>query len=81
MIAAAILTISDSAAAGTREDRSGPAVRQRIEALGWTVISHQVVPDDADLIAADACRGLGRRTGIPLGLGRNHSQAEKEGAA
>jgi molybdopterin adenylyltransferase len=52
MIAAAILTISDSAAAGAREDRSGPAVRQRIEALGWTVISHQVVPDDADLIAA-----------------------------
>jgi molybdenum cofactor synthesis domain-containing protein len=51
MITAAILTISDSAAAGTREDVSGPAVRQRIEALGWTVVSHDVVPDDADLIA------------------------------
>jgi molybdopterin adenylyltransferase len=52
MIAVAILTISDSAAAGTREDRSGPAVRQRIEALGWTVLSHHIVSDDADLIAA-----------------------------
>jgi len=51
VITAAILTISDSAAEGAREDRSGPAVRQRIESLGWSVSSHHVVPDDADLIS------------------------------
>jgi molybdopterin adenylyltransferase len=51
MITAAILTISDSAAEGAREDRSGPAVRERIEALGWRVLSHDLVPDDADLIS------------------------------
>ena len=51
MITAAILTISDSSAAGVREDRSGPAVRKRLEALGWSILSHDAVPDDADLIA------------------------------
>lgn len=51
MITAAVLTISDSVVAGTRDDRSGAAVRHRIEALGWTVASHDVVPDEADRIA------------------------------
>jgi molybdopterin adenylyltransferase len=51
VITAAILTVSDSAAEGAREDRSGPAVRQRIETLGWSVLSHGVVPDEADLIS------------------------------
>ena len=37
MINAAVLTISDSASAGTRGDRSGPAVRERLEQLGWRV--------------------------------------------
>jgi molybdenum cofactor synthesis domain-containing protein len=42
----AILTVSDSSAAGTREDRSGPAVRERCAALGWKVTSLEVLPDD-----------------------------------
>jgi len=44
---AAVLTISDSSAAGTRADRSGPAVRERLEQLGWRVPVVEVVPDDA----------------------------------
>jgi molybdopterin adenylyltransferase len=47
----AILTISDSAAAGTREDRSGPALEQRAAELGWTVAKRALVPDDRSLIA------------------------------
>jgi molybdenum cofactor synthesis domain-containing protein len=46
MIAAAVLTISDSVKAGTRLDRSGPAVRARLEQLGWIVSVTEVVPDE-----------------------------------
>lgn len=52
MINAAVLTISDSAYAGTRTDVSGPAVRERLEQLGWSVSASEVLPDEADLIAA-----------------------------
>ncbi|HJZ95573.1 MAG TPA: MogA/MoaB family molybdenum cofactor biosynthesis protein [Candidatus Solibacter sp.] len=47
MIQAAVLTISDSASAGTREDTSGPAVRERLEQLGWEVSVTEVLPDSA----------------------------------
>ncbi len=45
------MTISDSAAAGTREDRSGPALEQRAAELGWTIAQRALVPDDRALIA------------------------------
>jgi len=51
MIDAAVLTISDSVSAGTRTDLSGPAVRQRLEQLGWRVSVAETVPDDATIIA------------------------------
>ena len=51
MIQVAIVTVSDSAVAGTREDRSGPALEQRVEELGWTVAKRALVPDDRTLIA------------------------------
>ena len=47
MIDAAVMTISDSVSAGARADRSGPAVRERLEQLGWRVPVLEVVPDDA----------------------------------
>ncbi len=50
-IQVAIVTISDSAVAGAREDRSGPALEQRIAELGWTVAQRALVPDDRSLIA------------------------------
>jgi molybdenum cofactor synthesis domain-containing protein len=51
MIQAAVLTISDSASAGVREDRSGPAVRERLEQLGWQVSVAEILPDVAEMIA------------------------------
>jgi molybdopterin adenylyltransferase len=57
MIRAAVITVSDSVAAGTREDRSGPAVRERAEALGWRVTVLELAPDDAHKIA-ETVRGL-----------------------
>jgi molybdopterin adenylyltransferase len=52
MIRVAIVTVSDSAANGTREDRSGPKLRERVEALGWVVSSYQIVPDESDEISS-----------------------------
>ena len=52
MTHAAVLTISDSVTAGTRADRSGPAVRERLEQLGWKVSVLEVVPDEAPAISA-----------------------------
>jgi len=47
---AKILVLSDAGAAGKREDRSGPAVRELLEKRGWVVKALEVLPDDADRI-------------------------------
>jgi molybdopterin adenylyltransferase len=47
MIKAAVLTISDSVTAGTRTDRSGPALRERLEQLGWSVSVMEALPDES----------------------------------
>lgn len=52
MIRVAVLTISDSVVAGTREDRSGEKLRERAQSLGWTAQMSEVVPDEPDQIAA-----------------------------
>lgn len=52
MIQAAIITVSDSAIAGTREDRSGPALVHRATELGWQVEQAALVPDEAAKISA-----------------------------
>lgn len=51
MINAAVITISDSVSQGVRTDVSGPAVRERLELLGWLVSVLEVLPDAADLIS------------------------------
>lgn len=51
-IVAAVLTISDSASRGEREDRSGPAVVIELEKLGGRIAATEIVSDDRDLIAA-----------------------------
>lgn len=51
MIKVSILTISDSVVRGTREDASGPAIREHCEKLGWSLADEDVVPDDENAIA------------------------------
>src|SRR6267378_8367178 len=51
-IAVAVLTISDSASRGEREDRSGPAVVAELEKLGCRIAVTEILPDDRDLISA-----------------------------
>ncbi len=47
---AKILVLSDLAAKGEREDRSGPAIRDILEAHGWQAPSLELLPDDLDQI-------------------------------
>jgi len=41
-----IITVSDRAAAGERPDASGPALAERFQALGYEVVSGEVIADD-----------------------------------
>lgn len=52
MIKVVVVTISDSVSQGTREDRSGAALRARMQSLGWTLEASEIVPDDRDQIAS-----------------------------
>jgi molybdopterin adenylyltransferase len=52
MIRAAVLTISDSSFAGSREDKSGPALSERLRGLGWNVVLAETLPDDRGRIAS-----------------------------
>lgn len=52
MTLGAVLTISDSVFAGKRVDLSGPAVRERLQRLGWSVSVLEVLPDDLPAISA-----------------------------
>jgi molybdenum cofactor synthesis domain-containing protein len=45
-----ILTVSDKGARGEREDRSGPAIREMIEAAGGEVVRTQIVADEREQI-------------------------------
>ena len=47
-----VVTISDSAAAGAREDRSGPAIQARVTELGWSVVETRLVEDSIEQIAS-----------------------------
>jgi molybdopterin adenylyltransferase len=47
-----ILTVSDKGARGEREDRSGPAIREMIEAAGGEVARVKIVPDEREEIRA-----------------------------
>jgi molybdenum cofactor synthesis domain-containing protein len=52
MIRVAVLTVSDSAVRGTRDDLSGPALVAHCRDKGWTVVAHEIVPDDRKTISS-----------------------------
>ena len=56
---ALVITASDGAAAGVREDLSGLRVGERLEALGYAV-ERRIVPDDQALIEAALTAGADR---------------------
>lgn len=46
-----ILTVSDRAATGEREDSSGPQLAELVQSKGWTVVESTVLPDEVDQIS------------------------------
>ena len=75
-----IITVSDRAATGVYDDRSGPALKAAAEGYGWHVLSQAVVADDqseiqralreqitrgCDLILTTGGTGVGRRDVTP----------------
>jgi len=64
-IVAAVITVSDSASRGEREDRSGPAVVAELEKLGARVAATEVISDDLELISS-TLRGYSDRGDINL---------------
>src|SRR5262249_28308835 len=51
-IKAVVLTISDSASRGEREDLSGPAVVSELLSLGAEIVATEILPDERGRIAA-----------------------------
>ncbi|HEX5945596.1 MAG TPA: MogA/MoaB family molybdenum cofactor biosynthesis protein [Acidimicrobiales bacterium] len=54
---AKVLTVSDGVADGTREDRSGAALAERLDAAGFEVVERRVTADGIDAVAS-ALRSL-----------------------
>jgi len=66
---AKILVVSDGVAAGTREDRGGPAVHAHLSAASFAVDSTRICTDGTDVVA-DALRQLCRSfTGLVVTTG------------
>jgi molybdopterin adenylyltransferase len=63
---AVVVTISDSASQGLREDKSGPAVVERLRQAGFEVTLRDAIPDDREQIATvlRELAGAGRRLAI-----------------
>ena len=49
---AKVLTVSDGVAEGTREDKSGAALAERLAAAGFEVVDRRVSPDGVPAVAA-----------------------------
>jgi molybdopterin adenylyltransferase len=49
---AKVLTVSDGVVAGTREDRSGAALAERLTEAGYEVVARAVTADGVDEVAA-----------------------------
>lgn len=47
----AVLTVSDQAARGEREDLTGPAIARWVEERGWALAARETVPDEGVEIA------------------------------
>ena len=47
-----VLTVSDRAASGVRDDASGPALEQKLAELGFVVVGRDVVEDGIDPLAS-----------------------------
>jgi len=68
-LVAKVLVVSDGVHEGTREDRAGPKVVQRLNEAGWAVIDHQVTADGIDEVAFALRDLVAGFTGVVLTTG------------
>jgi molybdenum cofactor synthesis domain-containing protein len=68
ILTAAIMTISDSAHQGKREDLSGPAVVAELKAAGFHIACAAVVPDEQDQIQ-DALKAYSQQARLVVTVG------------
>jgi molybdenum cofactor synthesis domain-containing protein len=66
---AAVLTISDGCFHGVREDVSGPAVVEMLEAAGLVGVVTEVLPDEVEAIAAALRRHAAAGVGLVVTTG------------
>jgi molybdenum cofactor synthesis domain-containing protein len=68
-VIARVITCSDAASAGKRDDRSGPAVRALLEENGFLVDTVMIVADEVDAIGAaiEDATGDGARLVVTTG--------------
>ena len=82
---AKVLTVSDGVADGTRDDKSGRALAERLAAAGYDVVDQRVSADGVDNVAAANVRtgtakvlDQGRVSAARVGQGvGQHGQAER----
>jgi molybdopterin adenylyltransferase len=67
-VKAAVLTVSDGVAAGTRDDRSGDILEERLRGAGFELAARRVVADERAEIAA-ALRDLAAAADLVLSTG------------
>jgi molybdenum cofactor synthesis domain-containing protein len=65
---ASILTISDSAHQGKREDLSGPAIAAELKAAGFQIANTAVIPDEQDQIQ-EALKARSREAQLVVTVG------------
>lgn len=58
MHSALVITVSDRSWRGEREDRSGPALAELLDANGFNVTRAEIVPDDHESIVSALKRGV-----------------------
>lgn len=66
---AKVLTVSDGVVAGTREDRSGAALGERLEKAGFALVERAVVADGAESVAQALARMSAGFSGLVVTTG------------
>jgi len=68
-LAAKVLTVSDGVVAGTRDDKSGRALVERLTAEGFEVVEHRVVADGIQTVGEAIFEMSERFNGLVISTG------------